>query len=55
MSDLGDALKVLRDNAKRDPINCALMPLVGIGILIVAYHYGLPWAVINAIICHDLC
>jgi hypothetical protein len=55
MSDLVDALKLLRDNARRDPINHAIMPLAGIGILIVAYHYGLPWAVIKAIVCHDLC
>lgn len=55
MSDLVEALKLLRDNAKLDPVNCAIMPLAGIGILIVAFHYGLPWAVIKAIICHDLC
>jgi len=55
LSDLRDALKVLRDNAKRDPVNCAIMPIAGIGILIVAYHYGLPFKVIKAIVCHDLC
>ena len=55
VSDLGDAFKVLHDNAKRDPINCVVMPIAGIGILYALWRLGLPWEYIKFIICHKLC
>ena len=55
MSDLSDALKILRDQAKRDPINYAIMPTIGAIILFVLWEKGwLSWTVIKAIVFHDL-
>lgn len=56
MNDLKDALKALWAGAQRDPINNAVLPLIGAGILFFVWYEGwLSWDVIHIIICHDLC
>ena len=57
MKDLKAALKILWDGARKDPINGAIMPLIGIGILFWIWYEGwLTWDQIKYIICHgDLC
>ena len=55
--DVKEALKILWDGARKDPINGAVMPLIGIGILFWVWYEGwLTWDQIKYIICHgDLC
>lgn len=54
--DLIAALKILRDNAVRDPINYAVLPMIGAAGLFALWYYGwLSWDFIHEIVCHDLC
>ena len=57
MEDLKGALKILWDGARKDPLNGAVFPLIGIGILFWVWYEGwLTWDQIKYIICHgDLC
>ena len=56
LRDLIAALKVLRDNAVRDPINNAVLPMIGLAMLFALLYYGwLSRDVIYHIVCHDLC
>ena len=48
------ALHIIIENAKRDPVNGAVMPLIGATMLFAAWYYwGLPWAIIKEILFHD--
>lgn len=50
------ALKILRDNAVRDPVNYAVLPMIGVAGLFALWYYGwLSWDVIHVIVCQDLC
>ena len=53
--DVKEALKILWDGARKDPINGAIMPLIGIGILFWIWYEGwVSWNTIHAFICYDL-
>lgn len=48
------ALKILLENARRDPLNNAVLPLIGAGLLALAWYRGwLSADVIRVIVCHD--
>ena len=54
--DMTAALKILRDNAVRDPVNYAVLPIIGAAGLFALWYYGwLSWDFIHVIICHDGC
>ena len=57
MEDLKEALKILWNGARKDPINGFAMPLIGAGLLFWVWYEGwLTWDQIKYIICHgDLC
>jgi hypothetical protein len=56
LRDLIAALKILRDNAVRDPVNYAVLPMIGAAGLFALWYYGwLSWDAIHYVICHDLC
>ena len=56
MDDLKAALKILWDGARKDPINGAVLPLIGVAILLWLWCLGwLTWDVIHVLVCHDLC
>lgn len=49
-----EAWKIIRDNAIADPINNAVLPVIGLAILIALWYFGsLPFDVIEEIVCHD--
>lgn len=55
MEDLKEALKILWDGARKDPINGLVMPLIGLGFLFWIWYAGwVEWSTIHVFVCHDL-
>lgn len=51
-----EAAKIVITNAKRNPINEAIMPLVGAGIIFALWYYDIvSWPTIKMFLCYDLC
>ena len=51
-----EAARVVIDGAKRDPVNNAIMPLIGAAGVFALWYYGLvSWPTIKAFFCYDLC
>jgi hypothetical protein len=51
-----EAAQIIYRSAKRDPINNAILPLIGLtGIGALVYYVPAAWPWVKMAFCHDLC